>query len=84
MVIFLITDLSWSFGAVFVSCELCQQAVDAYYRISDDVGHIKWYFWTLETKKKLPLIISNAQHTVEIRCFGGIVCVRETFKAVRE
>lgn len=82
MLIFLIADLSWSFGAVFVSCELCQQAVGAYYGISDDVGSVNWYLWPLKTKKKLPLIILNAQQTIEIRCFGGIACVRETFKVV--
>lgn len=82
MLIFLITDLSWSFGAVFVSCELCQRAIDAHYKIADDVGQLSWYSFPFEMWKSLPLIILNAQQETEIRCFGSILCVRETFKAV--
>lgn len=82
MVIFLITDLSWSFGAVFVSCELCQRADDAHDKIADDFGNLNWYLFPFKTWKCLPIIICNVQQPIMIRCFGSISCTRESFKMV--
>lgn len=82
MVIFLITDLSWSFGAVFVSCELCHRAVYAHDKIANDFGNLNWYSFPFKTWKFLPIIISNVQQPIVIRCFGSISCTRETFKMV--
>lgn len=82
MLLFLITDMTWSFGAVFVSCELCQRAVDAYGKLASDIGYLNWYLFPFKTWRLFLTIIPNVQQPAIIRCFGSISCTRETFKVV--
>lgn len=82
MVIFLISDLTWSFGAVFLSCELCQRATDACDDISNDIVEFEWYLFPTETWKMLLQIHTNASKLTPFQCFGSITCDRVAFKHV--
>lgn len=82
VVIFLISDLTWSFGAVFVSCELCQRATDACDDIRDDIDQFKWYLFPSETWKMLLQIHTNQQKPAQFQCIRSIKCERIAFKNV--
>lgn len=82
VVVFLISDLTWSFGAVCVCCEFCQSVTDAYDDINDIFVQFKWYSFPTETWKILIYIYANTQKPTQVQCFGSIICDRVAFKNV--
>lgn len=80
MVIFLVSDITWSFGAVFVCCELCKRAVDACADIGNDFSTLDWYLYPIGIQKILLQIETNIHKLPEFQCFGNIICEREAVK----
>lgn len=67
---------------LFLVCELCQRASDAFEEINDIIGAFDWYLFPDEINRLLPTIIILAQQTVMIDCFGSLGCNRDAFKRV--
>lgn len=67
---------------VFINCELGQRITDAYERVSIAIEHSDWYLFPNGIQRILPMIIANAQHPVELECFGSIKCNRDVYKNV--
>lgn len=82
MVIFLISDITWSFGAVFVCCELCQRAINACADVGDDFSTLDWYLYPIGIQKILLQIETNIHKLPEFQCFGNITCERIAVKQV--
>lgn len=75
-------ELFWSFGLVFITCELAGRVCIEFDDIDAIVGQFSWYLFSDEVKKMLPTIMINAQQEVGYECFGSVLCNRETFKKV--
>lgn len=82
MVILILPYSSWSFGFVYVVCELCQQTTDAYEEFEDILEQFSWYRFPDGIKRIMPMAIYFVQEPVAIECFGSLACSRETFKKV--
>ena len=84
MIVFLvpIVELGWSFGLVFVSCELAGRLSIEFDDIDYMIGQFKWYLFPFEVQKMLPILIINVQQEVAFEFFGSAMCNRETFKNV--
>lgn len=78
-----IIELGWSFGLMFVSCELAGQMSYEFDDIDYIIGQFNWYLFRLEVQKVLPIIIINAHEEVAFECYGSAMCNRETFKKVQ-
>lgn len=76
-------ELFWSFGLVFITCELAGRVSSKFDDVDATVAQFKWYLFPYDVQKLLPTIISNAQQEVGIECFGSVLCNRETFQKVR-
>lgn len=77
-------ELSWSFGLIFVSSEICQRISSAFDRIDYKLTGLNYYLLPIDVWKILPVIIVNAQEPISIGCFGSISCERITFKNVEK
>ena len=73
----------YAFGAVFISCELCQKVSDGCEEFNDQIGQFKWYSFPIGIKRILPIIMIHTQQPTVFECFGSIICNRDTFKQVR-
>lgn len=82
MVIFLISDLIWSFGAVSVCCELCERALYAFGSVNDEFSQLDWYLFSIKTQKTFLQIETNAQKPPQFQCFGSLTCERVVMKHV--
>lgn len=72
----------YSFGLLFVACEIAQRACDAFNSFDLDIGQIDWYLYPIVMKKMLPVILNMAQKPVEFKWFGSLAADRDTFKKV--
>ena len=72
----------YSYGAIGVYCELCEQISNGFEEVSDTIYQLDWYTYPMEIQRMLPIILNHAQQPVEIVSFGNIVCSRDTFKKV--
>lgn len=84
MIVFLapIVELGWSFGLVFVTCELCGRISNKFDDIDFVIDQFKWYSFPFDAQKILSFIILNAQQENGFQFFGSAMCNRETFKNV--
>lgn len=86
MVVFVVPffELFWSFGLVFIACELAGRMSYEFDDTNATIGQFKWYLFPLKIQQLLPTTILNAQQEVGIECFGSAMCNRETFKMVNQ
>lgn len=82
MIVVVILDTVCVVGLVFFTCEIGQRFSSKFNDISDAINEFKWYSFPLELQRVLPLIILDAQQPVAIKCFGSMMCERDTFKKV--
>lgn len=73
----------YSFGVVFIACELCQRAKFAFEECIEMIDQFEWYFFPAEIQRMLPSIIHFTQQPIELKCLGSTACDREAFKSVR-
>lgn len=78
-----ILELIYGFGSLFIACEVCQRTNLAFDKCSEMVEHFEWYSFPTGIQRMLPVILNIMHQPVEIKCFGGLTCDRETFKYVR-
>lgn len=72
----------YAFGTIFMICELGQRVNLAFSECNEMINQFEWYLFPYEIQRMLPTILSRAQQTVDIRCFGSISPGRETFQYV--
>lgn len=73
----------WSFGIVFLFCELGQRLTDQFNEIDKEINRFDWFKFPLRVRKVLPIIMNGTQSLVEIKGFGNIPCSRDSFQNVR-
>lgn len=83
MLMMTIFEVVYSFGILFIACEICQRNNLAFNECNEMTEQCKWYSFPMKIQRMLPLILNFMQQPVEIKCFGGLACERETFKHVR-
>lgn len=71
-----------TFGALLIICELSQRQNLAYKECGDMVEQLDWYRFPTEIQRIYPTILAIMQQPIEIVCFGGTTCNRESFKKV--
>lgn len=73
----------YSYGVLFVSCEIGHQLSSAFDECSDMIDQLNWYLFPAEIQRMLPIITNFAQQPIVFYCFGSTACTRETYKRVR-
>lgn len=72
----------YSFGLLFIACEIAQSGCDAVNSFDLDIGQIDWYLYPIQMQKILPAVMNMAQKPVEFIWFGSMAADRDTFKKV--
>lgn len=73
---------SYSFGPIFLACEVGQHLSDTAEGIDNMIEQFDWYLFPLQQQRMLCTILIDVQEPVVIACFGDVSCSRETFKKV--
>lgn len=76
-------EVFYSFGVLFMSCEIGQRLNVAFDECGRKVELLVWYLFPTKVQRMVPLIMNFTQQPIEITCFGSTACGRETFKYVR-
>lgn len=84
MILALIIEIIYQFGAVFVVYEIGEQLKNIFIQIDDLFEQLKWYLFPIDVQHILPIVIANVQQEITIKCFGSFPCARETFKKVKK
>lgn len=82
MILITALEIIYAFGLLLVACELGQRVNCAFEECNEMIVQFKWYLFSTEPQRLLPIIIHFAQQSVDIKCFGSAACDRETFKYV--
>lgn len=68
---------------VLVVCELGQRFSNAFQEFDLVINQLEWYSYPLIVQRMFPTLLINAHDPIVIKCFGSILCERDTFKRVR-
>lgn len=82
MLLIIVLQIFYAFGAMFIACELGQRVNLAFNECSEMIHRFDWYLLPAEIQRLLPLIINFAQQPIDIKCFGSAACDRETTEYV--
>lgn len=77
-----IIELCYAFDILAIICEIGQRYCNGFDGFIKKIDQFKWYLFPLELQQILPIVITNAQQTVTLKCFGSIACNRENLKKV--
>lgn len=72
----------YSFGVVFICCEIAQHASNAVDSFDMEIGQTDWYLYPIKMKKMLPMMMIMAQKPAQLKWFGSMAADRELFKKV--
>lgn len=72
LVLKLSVEMFWTFGAIFIGCELCERVSSGYSEIDDAVNQFDWYLFSPKVKRFLPMVIINTQKPIIFKCFGFV------------
>lgn len=72
----------WTFALSFLVCELGQWIANGFALFNDELCSCNWYLLPSETQRLYLMFLLDAQQAIQIHCYGGIVCSRDTFKKV--
>lgn len=76
-------SLLWvSLVIAFIPCEFGERLSTAMMEIDHFINQFEWYLFPIEIQKLLPIIIHSVQQPIEVKCFGSIALIRDTFKKV--
>ena len=73
----------WSFGVVFLICELGHRMTETFGGIDLVIAELNWYLFPAKMWCMLPILITIAQQPARFGVFGSISCSRVDFKEVR-
>lgn len=77
-----IVDAGYSFGFIFIVCDLGQRTSDDFDELNDETTQLDWYLFSEDIKRILLTILINLQEPVVIEIFGSITNCRDCFKKV--
>lgn len=75
-------EVTYSFGILFVTCELGQRFNLEFAECGDMFERFDWYLFPAHAQRMLPIILCHSQQTVDLKCFGSVAANRQTFKNV--
>lgn len=82
MLSIIMIQIAYTFGVLFIACELGQRTTLALNDCCDVINQFDWYLLPADIQRLLPIIINCAQQAVDIKCYGSVACNRETFRYV--
>lgn len=73
---------TFSFGLVFLYCEMGQQIAVHFDKVDETILEMDWYLFPIKTQRMLPTILMVTQEPVQLQGFGNVPATRATFKGV--
>lgn len=82
MYVVLFFQTLYSFGSVFVVCELCERVTQGFNDINAIFSKHTYLSYPIEIQRLLPIMIIFTQQKVDFELFGSLTCSRESFEQV--
>lgn len=73
---------SWVFGPLFVVCELGERMTYQFERFHQELERCDWHTLSIKMQRMYLVFVSDTQQTMNIACYGNILCLRDTFRKV--
>lgn len=83
-VVAVVSEMFWSFAFILFFCEFGEMVTSKFDWYHEELCKCNWYLFPMEIQPLYLMFITNTQLPAHIRCFGNILCIRDSFKKVRE
>lgn len=72
----------WVFGFLSIISESSQRVTDQFVAFGEELERCDWLMLSKKMQGMYLIFLSNIQQKTYIKCYGNILCSRETFKKV--
>lgn len=76
------TLIFWIIVFNLVICEAGQRTTDQFDQFNKEFAQCNWNNLTVEMRRMYLILLSDTQQPKNVQSYGGILCIRETFKTV--
>lgn len=74
---------SWTYIVILLNCESGERVSNAFERFYEEQERCDWHLLSIDTKRLYLTFLLDTQHSIHFKCYGRILCTRETFKTVK-
>lgn len=71
-----------TFVFLFIACEPGERVTEAFEQFDDELIQCNWYTLPIGIQRLYSIFLVNTQQSINIQCYGEILCTRETSKNV--
>lgn len=73
---------TWTFLFVFAICEPGECVTKEFDGFCRELERYDWYLLPIDLRRSYWIFLLNAHESINIQCYGRVMCTRETFKKV--
>lgn len=73
---------SWGFTLIFVVCEPGEYVTKEFDAFGKELGQCDWHSLPNKLRRLYLIFLLDTQQSINIECYGRILCIRDTFKKV--
>lgn len=84
LLLMLVFQVGYSFGMVFLVCELGLRSSNHFENMYNEMRHFNWYMCSPKVIRIYAMFIQFTQQDLIIPCFGSISCDRKSSKKVNQ
>lgn len=81
-IVILSMAFTWTFVFIFVVCEPGEYVTKEFDAFGKELERCDWHLLSIDLRRSYLIFLLNAQESINIQCYGRVLCKRETFKKV--
>lgn len=74
----------WAFVLIFLFCEFGGMVNNQFEVFNEELEQCAWYSFSIEMQRIFVILTVNAQQSTFLQGYANVVCVRPTFKTVKD
>ena len=71
-----------TFMYMFMLCEPGERVTNAFEKFNEELEQCNWHLLPPNLRRLYLIFVMDTQQPINIQCYGGILCTRETYKSV--
>lgn len=72
----------WTLVLIFLICEPGEQVFEAFLQFDEELNQCDWSLLSVEMRRMYLIFLLDTVQPINIHCYDGILCTRNTFKTV--
>lgn len=82
-IMILSSTFAWTFTFICMVCEPGDHVTNQFDAFGRKIERCDWHLLPIHLRRLYFIFLLDSQHPINIQCYGGILCTRDTLKKVK-